>query len=222
MLILPKRYPPIKIEINGTEITSLKSINVLGITFDSKLTWQIQAQNAVTKSAKSLQAIKIIKNHFTKDELMKLIVANYYSILFYNADVWLIPSLTRQTKTMLMSASANPLKLCYRMYDRTISYERLHKLMKRPTPKTFMEIKHALILHKTYNTEAPNRDWIDLFFNQNFNNRNPNVNFIDTSKFKQGKNLLINRFTCINNKIPLNALNLKYGAFKKWCKNKFL
>ena len=148
-LFYRKDTPPIKIEINGIEITSLKSINVLGITFDSKLNWQIQAQNAVTKSAKSLQAIKIIKNHFTKDELMKLIIANYYSILFYNADIWLIPSLTHQTKTMLMSASANPLKVCYRMYDRTISFERLHKLMKRPTPKVLMEQKHALILHNS-------------------------------------------------------------------------
>ena len=153
---------------------------------------------------------------------MKLIIANCYSILFYNADIWLIPSLTRQTKTMLMSASASPLKVCYRMYDRTISFERLHKLMKRPTPKVLMEQKHALILHKIYNSELPNRNWIDLFFNQNFNNRNPNANFIDTSRFKQGKNLLINRFTCINNKTPYETLNLKYGAFKKWCKNTFV
>ena len=221
MPILQKRYPPVKIEINGNEITSSKSINVLGITFDSKLNWQIQAQKAVTKSAKSLQAIKIIKNHFTKDELMKLVVANYYSILFYNAEIWLIPSLTRQTRNMIMSASASPLKICYQMYDRSVSFERLHKLMKRPTPNTVMELKHALILHKIYNTETPNNNWIDLFFNQNFNNRNPNANFIDTSRFKQGKNLLINRFTCINNKVPFHALNLKYSAFKRWCKSNF-
>ena len=220
-LFYRKDTPPVKIEINGNEITSSKSINVLGITFDSKLNWQIQAQKAVTKSAKSLQAIKIIRNHFTKDELMKLVVANYYSILFYNAEIWLIPSLTRQTKNMIMSASASPLKICYQMYDRSVSFERLHKLMKRPTPNTVMELKHALILHKIYNTETPNNNWIDLFFNQNFNNRNPNANFIDTSRFKQGKNLLINRFTCINNKVPFHALNLKYSVFKRWCKNNF-
>jgi exonuclease III len=220
-LFYRKDTPPIKIEINGNEISSSQSMNVLGITFDSKLNWQIQAQNAVTKSAKSLQAIKIIKNHFTKDELMRLIIANYYSILFYNADIWLIPSLARQTKNMLMSASASPLKICYRMYDRSISFERLHNLMNRSTPNTIMKLTHALILHKIYNTEIPNHNWLDLFFNQNFNNRNQNANFIDTSRFKQGKNLLINRFTCINNLIPYNVLNLKYGAFKIWCKNKF-
>ena len=139
----------------------------------------------------------------------------------YNADIWLLPSLTRQTWTMLMSASASPLKLCYRMYDRSISFERLHELMKRPTPKTLMEFKHALILHKVYNTEVPNQNWLNLFFNQNFNNRNPKANFIDTSRFKQGKNLLSNRFTCINNRIPYKMFNLKYGAFKIWCKNEF-
>ena len=217
-LFYRKDTPPIKIAINGNEIVSLRSINVLGIIFDSKLNWQLQAQNAVTKSTKSLQAIRLIKNYFTKDELLKLSVSNFYSILFYNAEIWLLPSLTHQTKIMLMRASASPLKVCYRMYDRTISFERLHNLMKRPTPKELMELKHALLLHKVYNSEIPNQDWLDLFFNQNFNNRNTKVNFIDTSTYKQGKNLLTNRFTCINNKIPYEMLNWKYGAFKIWCK----
>jgi hypothetical protein len=220
-LFYRKDTPPINIVINGNEITSAKSINVLGVTFDSKLNWQTHVQNAVKKSSKSLQAIKIIKKHFKKTELMQLSISNYYSILFYNAEIWLTPSLTRQTNKLLMSASAQPLKLCCPAYDRSISYERLHNITKRPIPKTIMKFKHALLLHKVYNSENADHNWLELFFNQNFNERNNMANFVDTSNFKQGKNLLSNRFSCINGKVPYSMLNKSYATFKSWCKNEF-
>ena len=65
-LFYRKDTPPINIVINGNEITSAKSINVLGVTFDSKLNWQTHVQNAVKKSSKSLQALKIMKNTLRK------------------------------------------------------------------------------------------------------------------------------------------------------------
>ena len=145
---------------------------------------------------------------------MLLSISNFYSILFYNAKIWLTPSLTRQTNTLLMSASASPLKLCCPAYDRSISYECLHNIMKHPTPKTIMKFKHALLLHKVYNSENGNQNWLELFFNQNFNERNNIANFVDTSNYKQGKNLLSNRFTCINEKIPYSMLNRSYGHSK--------
>ena len=147
-----------------------------------------------------------------------LSILNFYSILFYNAEIWLLPSLTFQAHNMLMSASASPLKLCCPAYDRSMSYERLHKIMKRPTPKVVMHFKHALMLHKVYNSKNENQDWLDMFFIQNFNARCSKVNFMDNSRFKQGKNLLCNRFNCINDRIPYSLLNLPYGAFKYWCK----
>ena len=110
-------------------------MNVLGIHFDSKLNWQTHAQIAITKSRKALQAIKIIRKHFTKKELHSLTVSNYYSILFYNSEIWLLPSLTFNTNKIVLSASATPLKLCYPAYNNMISYDRLHSTLKRATPK---------------------------------------------------------------------------------------
>ena len=81
----------VNITINGTEITSKKSMNVLGVHFDAKLNWQTFVQIAITKSQRALQTIKIIKKHFTKQELLSLIISNYYSILFYNSEIWMIP-----------------------------------------------------------------------------------------------------------------------------------
>ena len=44
--------PPIVITFNGTPVTSKQAMNVLGVSFDSKLNWQFQIQNAITKSKK--------------------------------------------------------------------------------------------------------------------------------------------------------------------------
>ena len=85
-----------------------------------------------------------------------------------------------------------------------------------------MKFKHALLFHKLYNSENETQDWLDIFFNQNFNERNNKVNFVDARRFNKKKNLLSNRFTCINDKITYSSLNLSYGAFKNWCKKEFI
>ena len=192
-----KDNPPIKLKINGTEIKSIKSINVLGVHFDSKLNWQNHSSPPDNQN----------HQHFFKQELMMLATANYYSILFYISEIWQIPSLTRQTKIQLMSASASPLKLCCPTYKFSVSFERLHSLTKRATPNTLWKFKHALLLHKIYNSVDQSLDWLDISFNQQFNERTITMNFFDNSKFKQEKNLLCNRFVCINNKITYQSLN---------------
>ena len=88
MLVLPQRHPTRKININGTEIVSKKSMNVFGVHFDTKLNWQTHLQIAITKSQKALQTIRIIRKHFTKKELLTLIISNYYSILYFEAIIW--------------------------------------------------------------------------------------------------------------------------------------
>ena len=109
-------------------------MNVLGVIFYSKLTWSNQVTQATQKSKKALHAINLIKIYFTPQELLTLITSNYLSILFYNADVWLLPSLAPNLKKQLMAASAAPLKFCTHLYDRTMSYETLHSLNNRVTP----------------------------------------------------------------------------------------
>ena len=221
-LFYRKDTRPVSISINGHDIVSKSNMNVLGVHFDTKLNWQTHVQTAVTKSNKALQALRIIRKHFTKKELLALTISNYYSILFYNSEIWLLPSLTKTTKNSLLTASAKPLKMCYPAYNNLVSYNQLHVTLKRATPTSITNYNHALLLHKVYNSESPNHDWIEIHFNQNFNNRLNNANFHDTSNNKQGKNLLSNRFASISNKIPYTWLNMPYKSFKEKSKLLFL
>ena len=62
--------PPMVAEINEKFIISKEIINVVGATFDSKLRWTEQVANASSKALKALNAIKLIRRNFTKNELL--------------------------------------------------------------------------------------------------------------------------------------------------------
>ena len=68
---------------------SKKSMNVLGVVFDSKLNWSTHVAKAIVKAKKALIAQKLIKRFFSISEMRTLLDANFYSILYYNAVVWL-------------------------------------------------------------------------------------------------------------------------------------
>ena len=196
-------------------------MNVLGVEFDSKLQWSNHIAKAISKSRRALHAIRLIRNYFTQTELKNLITSNFYSILYYNCEVWLIPSLKASLKQQLFSCSSEALKLCGRL-DWTISFERLHSLHKRANPMSMMRYKHSLELYKLYNGSDDRQDWIDLNFQQNFNNRNNFINVFENSRLKVGKNLLVNRMTCINGMINHDWMNLSLDSYKVKCKALFL
>ena len=125
----------------------------------------------INKSKKALHAIRIIKKYFNKQELLTLLTSNYYSILYYNSEIWHLTTLKQDLKQKLLSASASALKLCSSLKDEYISYERLHQINKRATPVKMSMYKLAIQLFKTYNLEQPSPDWIDLNIQQNFNGR---------------------------------------------------
>ncbi len=59
-----KDCPKLTIRLNLKTVSSNASMNVLGITFDSKLQWSQQVTNVVKKSAKALHAIRLIRPFF--------------------------------------------------------------------------------------------------------------------------------------------------------------
>ena len=197
-------------------------MNLLGVLFDNKLQWQAQVQNAITKSKKALHAIILIRKYCSKEQLLNIIMACYYSILYNNSEIWHLPYLNPTLKQKLLSATAAPLKLTTTNYHQMISYDSLHYINKRATPNQITSYKHALLLHKTYNDEESNLNWINLFFNQQFNARERFVHLINTSKYKIGINILSNRLKILNGKIPLDWLNETFESFKIKVKVLFL
>jgi hypothetical protein len=65
--------------IDNVLITSKNYINVLGITFDSKLQWSSQVSRVIKGANNSLQAITPIRKYFTASEILQLLKSNFYS-----------------------------------------------------------------------------------------------------------------------------------------------
>ena len=59
-------HPPIQLEFNAEILTTKNNMNVLGVSFDSKLNWQSQVEQTIQKSRRALHAINLIKRYFKK------------------------------------------------------------------------------------------------------------------------------------------------------------
>ena len=214
MPILQKRYPPVEIIVNNVSVKSGTTMNVLGVCFDSKLSWAKHVSNTINKANTALHAIRLIKKHFNGDEIIKLLTSNFYSVLFYNSEIWHIPTLKPEIKQMLLSASAKALKLSQRTPDLMESFVNIHKNCKRALPNQIMEFKQTILLHKIFNTHQPSLDWVELNFNQTITSREKFYRTVKTNKTKIGNNLLSSRLSILNGKILLDDLNMSLDSFK--------
>ena len=197
-------------------------MNVLGVLFDCTLNWAHHINKVLSKASSAKYAIRMIAKFFNKKELNEIITAYYFSILYYNAEIWLLPTLPPLLKQKLLSSSANILRISINNHDRMLSFTRIHKMANRATPEMMSKYKHALQLHKIYNDTGMGEDWIQLNFNQNFNSRLTKFITTDTSRYKIGKNRMSNRLRVINNEIELSDLNKSYNAFKMLMKKLYL
>ena len=182
----------------------------------------VQVANACNKATKAINAIRLINNFFTKLELLQLVTANVFSVLYYNSKIWHIPSLKNKLKKKMTSISAKAIKTCMYYPDRMISYENTHKMNNRAMPEAFMSYKTAIQLHKVYNQTDPSLDWINLHFDQILTSRQTEFLISKTNKTKVGLNILSNRFAILNGLIPLRWLNLNIDTYKIHCKKLFL
>ena len=95
----------ISFELDGTVITSKKTMNVLGVVFDSKMNWEDHVKKAISESISNLYAIRLIRKYFSTDEIKNLLTALYYSKLYYGAEIWHIPGLQLKLKKNIKLAS---------------------------------------------------------------------------------------------------------------------
>jgi hypothetical protein len=91
--------------------------------FDSKLNWSDHMVYAINRSNQALNAMKWIRKFFNTKELICLTTSNFYSILYFNSEIWHLPSFTNEQKHSLFVTSAAALKVRLHFPDGLISYE---------------------------------------------------------------------------------------------------
>ena len=58
-----------------------------------------------------------------------------------------------------------------------------------------------------------NDGWIDLHYQQNFNEKNPRVQIFDSSRIRDVQNIQTNKLSVISNQIEYDWLNMPYLMF---------
>jgi hypothetical protein len=146
----------------------------------------------------------------------------YYPVLYYNSEIWLTPSLQTGPNQQLVSASANALCTCMYYPSPYISFNDIHKQLKKSTPKHFALYKISLVLYKLFNCTVLGTDWEDLKLNIVTTSWQPTFDTNRLNNYKIGTNTLSNKLVHIRKRILLDHLNLPYPAFKHKMKNIFL
>ena len=216
--------PKITINVAGCRVRSKDNINVLGVTFDSKLEWSSQVRNCISKAKRALFGLRILKKYFTNSQMRLLLDSNFYSILYYNAIIWLTPELKSQSKHDLLAISANALRTCLSVTSGEISFQNIHKNLCKCTPEQIMYYQLSLNAYKTLNNvEAPLDTETIRVLDQIICTRRQV--FLETHKinrYKIGMNSNENKLYHIRKLILLEKLDYSFVHFKKEMKGQFL
>ena len=199
-------------------------MNVLGVIFDSKLNWGPQVANSICKAKKALFALRLLRKFFNDQEMRLLLDSYFYSVLYYNAVLWLTPELSSPMKQALLSISANALRSCMMSNCFEISFVRIHSLCHKSTPSQIMSYQAALHLHRVFNEmfESCTTEHAALLLNVTCTSRQLKFEIIRNNRSKIGMNCISNKFYHITKQISLDSLNLGYVHFKKLMKFQFL
>jgi hypothetical protein len=91
----------------------------------------------------------MIRQFFKPAELKVLLNSYYFSVLYYNSEIWLTPFLQSSPKQQLLSASSNAVRSCLNYPNNFISSKSLHKKFKKSTPDQMVLYQTSLLLYKT-------------------------------------------------------------------------
>ena len=124
----------------------------------------------------------------------------------------------------VLSISANALRTCLRNDGFDISFENIHKVHKKSTPKQIMLYQQAILLHKTINQlDFPSSFEDVTILDQTIcTSRQLKFKVYQNNSLKIGMNMTANKLHCISDQIRLDSLNLNFVHYKKLAKLQFL
>ena len=135
-----------EIELNGLNVKVKQQIKVLGLIFDTKLTWYPQVMTAIERSNKIKQGLCLVGKYFTKEEMVKMSTCLFYSRLYYGARVWLHAGLSAILKKKLWQTSSRMLRIAQKDWNYARSFIDLHKDARRATPEMWSYYVHCCAL----------------------------------------------------------------------------
>ena len=212
-------HQTMSININGIELQSSNSINVLGVEIDRELKFSQHVNDTCTKIGKQVNAVKRIKNFL--ERRAKLVIYNSYikCNLNYCSVVWMFSNKTEMEK--LERTNKRALRVVTNKFH--LSYKTLCAEEKQLSVYKHCLKSAALLMYKVRRDTAP------LYVKELFTLQESGYEMRDNNKFilpaynsvNYGKNSFRYLGAKLWNKIPLeiknkNSLNTFKSAITQW------
>lgn len=195
-------------------ITSVNTMKVLGVLFDSKLQWSHQVENAIKKAKKACCGLNRLRKFISQEKMMQMATAFAYSKLFYGAPVWLNSVLSKKLWRLLKSVSTYIIKSALGLFDWWVSYDDLHEIAGRGTPQKMSLYFTATTMYDILSTGIPNAVARDIDTKIRHLERTDRYFVANDSNTKVGLNSFSNRITYVCNVVPASYFAKTKESFK--------
>ena len=206
------------ITVENRTINCKEEINVLGLTFDSKLTWEAQVSRTISRTNRMLHGLKRIRRFLNTEQAQQVMTSYYFSVLYYGLEVWFHRHLPFNLKQKIRSAHYRALRVIYG--DR--SRQELDLIGKRATPDEWSDYSVGKLLARTIVSRKPGRLMGEVLSNAYSERRQSGrLFFFDNSSKKIGRQCIKNRLNCISRQMRFKWLETHLDALRPKLKSSF-
>lgn len=209
------------IKVNGKSITSKAEIKVLGVVFDDELKWTKQCESTIKRIHKLSRSMFYLSKYFNHQELTQVLKSQLYSGVYYNAAVWMLPTLHSSLKRRLISASTGLIRSTFGARGWPISSIDLHRMAGIPMPEDMMNYVTTRTLHGILNQEHPPELFRELANQAVYETRTSKFYFVQVNKRKSGMNAFQNRCKFVSHRLGHLNWMVPWPVFKKIAKKEF-
>ena len=180
------------VTVGDALIESKKHIKALVILLSADLSWTQNLDHSIARSRHVVHHLKYLRKWLTLDEMIKLVSSQYFSIVYYNAPLW-IGSLDAASWKKLNSVHYRALRTLLGDFKNSKNREEIDSIAKRATPIEWANYCIASTVIRLYN-KSDTRIANELRSAAYVNDRLPHrARFIDRSKLKIGRQSIKNR-----------------------------
>ncbi len=182
----------IKLDVNGIEVKTSSSMRVLGVTFDSRLRWDVHLSNTIANAKRAIQGLRILRRNMSRRSFLHILTAQFFSKMYYGSPVWL-GHLSSKDSTRIMSLHYRALRIACQDYRNGVPREILDHDLRRATPSEWNDYSISKEIIRIYKSESPRLLFKELDAQSYQIKRPVNVRFYDTSRTKVGLQALPNK-----------------------------
>jgi len=176
------------VQVDNTDVSTVTSMKVLGLTFDKRLDWSTHIDNLKGKMSSINNGIKLIRRKLTRKQAITVVTAQALSILYYASIVWLTPHISKKQEGRVESLHYRSMRLVIKDYRQRIGREIVDSSTSRLPPKLWCHYTACSFFMNLRRTGQPRSLLENMSANLYEKGRQPNRLFgYDSSSSRLGR-----------------------------------